>query len=175
MVVRECWKDDDESLWGRSWLDRPATQNPLTDGHQNLRGWLCRAYQPPDKILSWSVQGFRFCACVLFFWVLEMVCCRDASTGFYAYFVERWDFTHEVLLGSQNHNLIFIQPFSLEVITGGAVWFLQLPQCLLMQVRREQSVLLVQTFKQFNTGPDLSVWRPWAGSLLEAPTRPQVL
>jgi len=25
------------------------------------------------------------------------------------------------------------------------------------------------------TGPDLSVWRPWAGSLLEAPTHPQML
>ena len=24
-------------------------------------------------------------------------------------------------------------------------------------------------------GPDLSVWRPWAGSLLEAPTHPQML
>ena len=23
--------------------------------------------------------------------------------------------------------------------------------------------------------PDLSVWRPWAGSLLEAPTHPQML
>jgi len=23
-------------------------------------------------------------------------------------------------------------------------------------------------------GPDLSVWRPWAGSLLEAPTHPQM-
>jgi len=26
-----------------------------------------------------------------------------------------------------------------------------------------------------NTRPDLSVWRPWAGSLLEAPTNPQML
>jgi len=25
------------------------------------------------------------------------------------------------------------------------------------------------------TGPDLSVWRPWAGSLLEAPTHHQML
>ena len=25
------------------------------------------------------------------------------------------------------------------------------------------------------SGPDLSVWRPWAGSLLEAPTQPQML
>jgi len=27
----------------------------------------------------------------------------------------------------------------------------------------------------FFSGPDLSVWRPWAGSLLEAPTHPQML
>jgi len=26
-----------------------------------------------------------------------------------------------------------------------------------------------------SAGPDLSVWRPWAGSLLEAPTHPQML
>jgi len=175
MVVRECWKDDDESLWGRSWLDRPATQNPLTDGHQNLRGWLCRAYQLPDKILSWSVQGFRFCACVLFFGYLRWSAAEMPAPVFTRTSSKDEISPMKCFWGSQNHNLIFIQPFSLEVITGGAVWFLQLPRCLLMQVRREQSVLLVQTFKQFNTGPDISVWRPWAGSLLEAPTRPQVL
>jgi len=29
--------------------------------------------------------------------------------------------------------------------------------------------------QQKTAGPDLSVWRPWAGSLLEAPTHPQML
>ena len=32
------------------------------------------------------------------------------------------------------------------------------------------------TYMQYMaTGPDLIVWRPWAGSLLEAPTHPQIL
>jgi len=35
-VVRECCKDDDESLWERGKYDPPPPKNPLTDGHQNL-------------------------------------------------------------------------------------------------------------------------------------------
>jgi len=31
------------------------------------------------------------------------------------------------------------------------------------------------TYEHINTGSDLSVWRPLAGSLLEAPTHPQML
>ena len=31
------------------------------------------------------------------------------------------------------------------------------------------------TLSRRRTGPDLSVWRPWAGSLLQAPTHPQML
>ena len=30
-------------------------------------------------------------------------------------------------------------------------------------------------YESITTGPDLSVWRPWAGPLLEAPTHPQML
>jgi len=34
-VVRECCKEDDESLWERGKFDPPPPKNPLTDGHQS--------------------------------------------------------------------------------------------------------------------------------------------
>ena len=41
----------------------------------------------------------------------------------------------------------------------------------LTQLKRQEESRLAVT----GPGPDLSVWRPWAGSLLEAPTHPQML
>ena len=35
--------------------------------------------------------------------------------------------------------------------------------------------LVLRAAMRASTGPDLSVWRPWAGSLLDAPTHPQML
>ena len=64
-VVRECCKDDDESQWERGKFDPPPPKNPLTDGHQNLCRQLRPGYLPPCKILSKSVKGIRFCACVI--------------------------------------------------------------------------------------------------------------
>jgi len=44
---------------------------------------------------------------------------------------------------------------------------------------RSQNVTCLTQAHRFhqplNPGPDLSVWRPWPGSLLEAPTHPQML
>jgi len=57
----DWWKSMEK---GEIWPP-PATQQPLTDGHQNLYRQLCRRYLPPCKTLSKSVYGFRFCACVI--------------------------------------------------------------------------------------------------------------
>ena len=51
-----------------------------------------------------------------------------------------------------------------------------------LEWRRSQTVLFGSRSdsnscnkRALRTGPDLSVWRPWAESLLEAPTHPQML
>ena len=41
--------------------------------------------------------------------------------------------------------------------------------------RRVSVRLSVRPTVASQSGPDLSVWIPWAGSLLEAPTHPQML
>jgi len=38
-----------------------------------------------------------------------------------------------------------------------------------------RSPLVLNQLNKAVTVPDLSMWRPWAGSLLEAPTHPQML
>jgi len=45
----------------------------------------------------------------------------------------------------------------------------------LVTVSGNISACIGALWRQTSTGPDLSVWRPWAGSLLEAPTHPQML
>ena len=40
------WKSMGE---GEIWAPPPPLKNPLTDGHQNFRRWLCRGYLPPCK------------------------------------------------------------------------------------------------------------------------------
>ena len=57
MVVRECCKDNNESLWGIAKFDPLPPWNPLTDCHQNLHRW-CWGYLPPCKIYSDQIRGF---------------------------------------------------------------------------------------------------------------------
>ena len=59
-VVRECCKDDDQSLWEKPKFDPPPPLNPLTDRHQNLPTWQCRWCLSSWKISSRSDKGFRF-------------------------------------------------------------------------------------------------------------------
>jgi len=44
-----------------------------------------------------------------------------------------------------------------------------------MPTEASRSTLVVETGPGDWTVPDLSMWRPWAGSLFEAPTHPQIL
>ena len=108
---------------GKIWPQPP--KNPLTNGHQNLCRRLGWGYLLPCKILSKSVQGFRFCMCVIslpsaqtdsaiFFGggALEKGYCRDARTDFDAKYVKRHGSVQgSAFWGSQNQYLRFRPPF----------------------------------------------------------------
>ena len=57
-VVRECYKDDCESLWKSLKFDPSPCKNGLTDRPPNLHRLLCPGYLPQCKILCRSDQGF---------------------------------------------------------------------------------------------------------------------
>jgi len=57
-VVRECYKNDGESLWKSPKFDPSPRWNHVTDRPQNLQAWLPPLYLPQRKILSRSDEGF---------------------------------------------------------------------------------------------------------------------
>jgi len=50
-VVRECYKDDNESLWKSLKFDPSPRKNTWTDRSQNLNQWLRHIYLPQCNIL----------------------------------------------------------------------------------------------------------------------------
>jgi len=133
-VVRECFKDDNQSQWERPKFD-PRHPYPLTDRHQTLPTWLRRRYLPSCKISSRSDKGFRFCACAIlriklftrlfvrFFWVLQIIYSQDARTDFDAKYVKRRGSAQGCAFwGSQNQKLIFSPPFTPKTEILGPVF-----------------------------------------------------
>ena len=57
-VVRECCKDDCESLWKSLKFDPSPRKYGLTDRPPNLHRWLCPRYPSQCKLLCRSDQGF---------------------------------------------------------------------------------------------------------------------
>ena len=130
--MRECYNGDDESQWERGKFDPPPLKNPLTDGYQivsmTTSGISTRL--PPCKILSKSVQGFRFCACVIsrpsaqsdsaIFWVLEKGYSQDARTDFDEKYIKRRGSAQgSTFWGSRNQYLRFGTPFSSKTVIFG--------------------------------------------------------
>ena len=89
----------------------PATQNLLTDCHQNLYKWSCLGYLPSCKILCTSSdKAFHFCACAnvhtwlftwLFFPMLLITHTQDARIYFDAKYIKRRGSTQECASSGQ--------------------------------------------------------------------------
>jgi len=113
----------------------PATQKPLNRWSPKLVSMTTSGIStrlPPCKILSKSVQGFRFCACVIsrpsaqsdsaIFWVLEKGYSQDARTDFDAKCIKRRGSAQgSAFWGSRNQYLRFGTPFSSKTVFLGPI------------------------------------------------------
>ena len=130
-VVRECFKDDDQSQWERPKFDPTPPLNPLTDRHQNLPTWLRRGYLPSCIISSRSDKGFRFCACAisliklftrLFFRFFGSSSHHDRTDIDAKYVKRRGSVQGCAFWGSQNQTLSFTPLFAPKTTILGPVF-----------------------------------------------------
>jgi len=94
-VVRECYKDDCESLWKSLKFDPSPRKNGSTDRPPNLHRWLRSGYLPSAKFCADPTRGFfspyawNITPKCSFFLVLQRGYSRGPKTDLHAKYVKR--------------------------------------------------------------------------------------
>ena len=126
-VVRECCKDDCESLWKSLKFDPSPRKIGLTDRPPNLRQWLRPGYLPQCKILCRSDQGFFLPICVKyltpkcsFFWFFSEATTEGPNWSSRKIRQNTRSHARMCLLGFEN-KIIFRPPFLRKTAIFGPI------------------------------------------------------